>query len=88
MPTELMASTMLALILAASFSLHASAQVLTATNDPAPNGVEYELDLAMSDQKFTLNPLTDASSITVRLLSPQLPSLAKLHHRKPPCPVS
>ncbi|KAL8661681.1 MAG: hypothetical protein Q9202_005373 [Teloschistes flavicans] len=59
-----MASTMFALVLAASFSLHASAQVLTATNDPAPNGVEYELDLAMSDQKFTLNPLTDASSIT------------------------
>ncbi|KAL8687960.1 MAG: hypothetical protein Q9218_006011 [Villophora microphyllina] len=56
--------TMLTLIFGLSSALLASAQTLTATNDPSPDGAEYELDVAMSDQKFNMDPLTDASSIT------------------------
>ncbi|KAL8637485.1 MAG: hypothetical protein Q9228_005251 [Teloschistes exilis] len=54
---------MLAIILALSVSLHVSAQtlILSSTNQSSPGGPEFEL--ATSDHSFTLNPLTDSSSI-------------------------
>ncbi|KAI4200127.1 MAG: hypothetical protein LQ350_004166 [Teloschistes chrysophthalmus] len=60
---------MLALILALSFSLHVSAQSVTATNDSSPGGTVFELEVAMSDHPFTLNPLTDRSKVTTKTLA-------------------
>lgn len=77
-----MAFTMLALILALSFSLHVSAQSVTATNDSSPGGTVFELEVAMSDHPFTLNPLTDRSKVTVSLNSPNPHFLANLHPRQ------
>lgn len=46
----------------------AMAQQLIATTDPSSGGPEYDLDMktAMSERIFNMDPLTDASSITVR----------------------